>query len=87
MQLACEFNIAVFYTNQVMSDPSGGAMFVNDPKKAIGGHVMAHASNFRISVRKGKGSQRLAKLVQSPNLPEAEASFAIVSGGIVDSEE
>ena len=70
-----------------MSDPSGGAMFVSDPKKAIGGHVIAHASTFRISVRKGKGAQRLAKLVQSPNLPEAEASFSIVSGGIADSEE
>ena len=24
---------------QVMSDPSGGAMFVVDPKKPVGGHV------------------------------------------------
>ena len=28
-----EFNIAVFLTNQVVSDPGGGAMFTADPKK------------------------------------------------------
>ena len=28
--------MAVVITNQVMSDPSGGAMFVSDPKKAVG---------------------------------------------------
>lgn len=35
-QIADEFNAAIVITNQVMSDPSGGAMFVSDPKKAIG---------------------------------------------------
>ena len=58
---AAEFNVAVFITNQVMSDPSGGAVFVADPKKAIGGHVLAHASTIRLSTRKGKGEQRLLK--------------------------
>ena len=28
-KLADEFNIAVFYTNQVMSDPSGGTFYLN----------------------------------------------------------
>ncbi len=83
-KLAEEFNIAVFYTNQVMSDPSGGAMFVVDPKKAIGGHVVAHASTVRLSLRKGKGEQRLVKVVQSPSLAEAEASFQIGVDGIID---
>lgn len=83
-KLAEEFNIAVFYTNQVMSDPSGGAMFVADPKKAIGGHVVAHASTVRLSLRKGKGEQRLVKVVQSPSLAEAEASFQIGADGIID---
>ena len=76
--------MAIFLTNQVMSDPSGGAMFVSDPKKPVGGHVMAHASTVRLSVRKGKAEQRLIKVVQAPYLPEAEASFAISAGGIVD---
>ena len=72
-QIAEEFNIAVVITNQVMSDPSGGAMFVVDPKKPIGGHVLAHAVTCRISLRKGKAEQRIAKVVDSPNVAEGEA--------------
>lgn len=58
--------MAVVVTNHVMSDPSGGAMFVSDPKKAVGGHVLAHACTTRLSLRKGKAEQRVAKLIQSP---------------------
>jgi RecA/RadA recombinase len=70
MQIAEEFNVAVLITNQVMSDPSGGAMFVVDPKKPVGGHVIAHASTVRLSLRKGKGEQRIMKVVDAPNLGE-----------------
>lgn len=70
VQISEEFNVAVLVTNQVMSDPSGGAMFVVDPKKPLGGHVMAHASTIRLSLRKGKGEQRVMKVVDSPNLRE-----------------
>jgi meiotic recombination protein DMC1 len=84
VQIAEEFNVAVVITNQVMSDPSGGAMFVVDPKKPVGGHVMAHASTFRLSLRKGKGEQRLVKIVQAPTLAEAEASYQITATGISD---
>jgi len=59
-------------------------MFISDPKKPTGGHVMAHGSTIRLSLRKGKGDQRLCKVVQAPHLPEAEASFAIGDGGIID---
>mmetsp|Transcript_9418 Transcript_9418/g.28426 ORF Transcript_9418/g.28426 Transcript_9418/m.28426 type:complete len:81 (+) Transcript_9418:655-897(+) len=44
-------------------------MFVADPKKPIGGHVLAHASTTRISLRKGRGDQRIGKVVDSPMLP------------------
>lgn len=47
---------------QVMSDPAGGMTFVADPKKPVGGHVMAHASTQRIYMRKGKAEQRVAKV-------------------------
>ncbi|GMH42002.1 hypothetical protein BSKO_09921 [Bryopsis sp. KO-2023] len=83
-KIAEEFNVAVIVTNQVMSDPSGGAMFVADPKKAVGGHVMAHASTIRLSLRKGKGEQRICKVVDSPTLAEADASYAITNEGIQD---
>jgi hypothetical protein len=35
-----------------MSDPSGGFTMVADPKKAVGGHVLAHAATTRITLRK-----------------------------------
>jgi meiotic recombination protein DMC1 len=70
LQISEEFNVAVVVTNQVMSDPGGGMTFVADPKKPVGGHVMAHASTQRLYLRKGKGEQRVAKVVDSPCLGE-----------------
>jgi len=70
VQLSEEFNMAVVITNHVVSDPSGGAVFVADPKKPVGGHVLAHACTIRLSLRKGKGEQRLMKVVDAPNLRE-----------------
>lgn len=40
------------------------------------------ASTTRISLRKGKAEQRLAKIVQSPCMPEAEASYVVTNEGI-----
>ncbi|KAH3763705.1 meiotic recombinase Dmc1 protein [Pelomyxa schiedti] len=82
-----EFNIAVLMSNQVCADPGAGAMFVADPKKPIGGHVLAHASTTRLFLRKGKGEQRICKVYDSPCLPEEEAIFTISEGGIIDSKE
>jgi len=78
VQLSEEFNVAVLITNQVVSDPSGGAMFVADPKKPVGGHVLAHASTIRISLRKGKGEQRLMKVVDAPNLRKCPPLTSLV---------
>ena len=62
-------------------------MFVVDPKKPIGGHVLAHAVTCRISLRKGKAEQRIAKVVDSPSVAESEASFAVGPDGIVDHKD
>jgi hypothetical protein len=35
MKLAEEFNVAVYLTNQVVSDPAGAMTFVADPKVSI----------------------------------------------------
>lgn len=56
----------------VIADPGGG-VFISDPKKPAGGHVLAHASTVRLMLRKGKGEQRVCKIFHAPNLPEAEA--------------
>ncbi|KAI8356088.1 meiotic recombinase Dmc1 [Choanephora cucurbitarum] len=79
-----EYNIAVFLTNQVSSDPGAGMTFVADPKKPVGGHVLVSSSSFLIYLRKGRGEERVAKLFDSPDMPESEASYSISSGGIVD---
>jgi len=46
--------------------------------------VVFHNSSFRIYLRRGKKGTRVAKLVDSPNLPEAEAVFNITEDGIRD---
>jgi meiotic recombination protein DMC1 len=74
MKLAEQFNVAVYMTNQVMADP-GNTMAHADPKKPIGGHVLAHASTTRLYFRKGKGEQRICKIFDSPCLAENEATF------------
>ncbi|KAI6683634.1 hypothetical protein NL676_029547 [Syzygium grande] len=72
IKIAEEFNVAVYMTNQVVADPGGG-VFISDPKKPAGGHVLAHAATIRLMFRKGKGEQRVCKVFDAPNLPEAEA--------------
>ena len=81
-KIASEFNIAVFITNQVMANPDS-TMFVQAPKP-IGGHILAHASTTRLYLRKGKGNERVAKIYDSPSLPEAEASYELSDTGIID---
>nr|GMD95165.1 meiotic recombination protein DMC1 homolog isoform X2 [Ipomoea batatas] len=71
-KIAEEFNVAVYMTNQVIADPGGG-VFISDPKKPAGGHVLAHAATIRLMFRKGKGEQRVCKVFDAPNLPENEA--------------
>ena len=81
-KLAEEFNVAIVLTNQVQSDPGGMAFAGVEPKKAIGGHVLAHASTIRIQVRKGRAEARVMKVLQGPTLKENEAEFQITEGGV-----
>jgi DNA repair protein RadA len=75
--------LAVVVTNQVQAKPD---TFFGDPNKAAGGNVIAHASTVRVYLRKGKDDQRVAKIVDAPNLPEEEAIFVVKEGGIFDEE-
>ncbi|KAL1916659.1 uncharacterized protein VTP21DRAFT_5363 [Calcarisporiella thermophila] len=88
MRLADEFGVAVVITNQVVAQVDGAAaMFNADPKKPIGGNIMAHASTTRLYLRKGRGETRVCKVYDSPCLPEAEAVFAIHNDGIGDAKD
>lgn len=80
-RLAEAFNLAIYVTNQVMDNP--GILF-GDPTTPIGGHVLAHMSTYRLYVRKGKEDKRIARLVDSPNMPEGEAVFRVTPKGLSD---
>ena len=79
--LAQTYGVAVVITNQVTADPGGGAMFVKDNNKPIGGNIIAHASTTRLKLRKGRGENRVMKVVDSPMIPESDAEFALSDGG------
>jgi len=74
-------DIAVFVTNQVQARPD---LFFGDPTRPIGGHILGHSATTRIYLRKSKGGRRIARVVDSPNLPEGESIFMITESGIRD---
>jgi len=78
-RLLDEHNAVGLVTNQVLSNP---AVFFGDPTKPIGGNIVGHTATFRIYLRKSKGGKRIAKLVDSPNLPEGEAVFMVEQSGL-----
>lgn len=65
----------------------GCSMLGGDAKKPIGGHIMAHASTTRLALRKGRGENRICKIVDSPSMPEAEATYMVTEGGIGDAKD
>jgi len=83
MKIAEQNNLAIYVTNQVMSNP--GLLF-GDPTTAIGGNIVGHASTYRIYLRRGKKGSRVAKLIDSPNLPDSETIFFVASKGVTDDE-
>lgn len=84
-RIADEFGVAVVITNQVVAQVDGGmSAFAGEQKKPIGGNIIAHASTTRLYLKKGRGTSRIAKVYDSPCLPEAEAQFAITEQGVAD---
>ena len=81
LNVAINMKVTVIYTNQVVSDPS--IMFGNADKPA-GGNIVGHASGTRLQLRKGREGVRVAKLIDSLSMPEAEAVFIISARGIED---
>ena len=83
MRLAEMHNLAVLVTNQVMERPD---ILFGDPTAPIGGNIVGHASKTRIYLRQSKGDKRVARLVDSPSLPDGEAIYRITERGIEDVE-
>ncbi len=74
-------NMACVLTNQVQAKPD---QLFGDPNTPIGGNVVAHTSTHRVLLRKGKGNHRVAVILDSPNLPEGDATFQILTEGVRD---
>ena len=74
-------NAVIAVTNQVAAKPDA---FFGDPTRPIGGHIVGHTATFRVYLRKGKAGKRIARLIDSPNLPEGEAVFMVSENGVTD---
>jgi DNA repair protein RadA len=74
-------NSVIAVTNQVAAKPDA---FFGDPTRPIGGHIVGHTATFRVYLRKGKAGKRIARLIDSPNLPEGEAVFMVSENGVTD---
>jgi len=72
---------AICVTNQVAAKPDA---FFGDPTRPIGGHIVGHTATFRIYLRKSKGDRRIARLIDSPSLPDGEAVLRITEEGVTD---
>ena len=81
LRFADRYDVAVYVTNQVMDRPD---ILFGDPTTPIGGHVLAHISTYRVYLRRSKEDRRIAKLVDSPNMPDGECVFRVTGEGIRD---
>ncbi|KAL2864900.1 recombinase DMC1 [Aspergillus lucknowensis] len=83
-----QFLMKLAHMAEVQSDPGASALFAGaDGRKPVGGHVLAHASTTRVLLRKGRGEERVAKIQDSPDCPEREATYVITNGGINDPDK
>src|SRR3990172_7509766 len=62
-------NAVVICTNQVQARPD---QLFGDPTKPVGGHIVGHTATYRVYLRKSKPPKRIARLIDSPNLPECD---------------
>lgn len=81
LRFARLYNAVICVTNQVASRPD---VFFGDPTQPIGGHIVGHTAMFRLYLRRSKGGKRIARLIDSPHLPEGEAIFMVTEEGLRD---
>src|SRR5215218_511043 len=88
IRLAEIYNVAVVYTNQVQAQPDNffGSVSGFGSMIAAGGNIMAHASTYRIFLRKA-GHNRIATMLNSPYHAYSQVKFTIDEQGIRDLEK
>ena len=81
---ADSYDLAIITTNQVLASIDNYlAGKVAEPAL---GYAWGHRPQTRIWLRKLKGNSRVARIIDSPELPEKEATFYITDEGITDSD-
>jgi DNA repair protein RadA len=83
-RLAEIHNVAVVVTNQVQSTPDNFSG--SDSVQITGGNVVAHATTYRILLRKA-GRDRIAIMLDSPHHAYDQTKFTIDERGVHDIEE
>ncbi len=58
--------------------------FVPKNENYIANGFVVHNSTYRIYLRRGKQGSRVAKMIDSPNLPDNETIFNVTEAGVVD---
>ena len=82
-KFADSYDLAIVTTNQVLASIDNYlAGKVAEPAL---GYAWGHRPQTRIWLRKQKGNVRIARIIDSPELPEKEATFYITDEGITDS--
>ncbi len=84
LRMAEIYNIPIIVTNQVVASPDA---FFGPPSKPAGGHILAHLSTNRVFLRRGRKYTRIARIIDSPYLPEGECVFQITEKGVEDLHE
>ena len=78
--------MAVVYTNQVQAKPDNFLSGGFDSMKVAPGNIMAHASTYRIFLRKA-GHNRIATMLDTPYHAYSQVKFTIGEQGIEDLEK
>ncbi|TQQ81181.1 DNA repair and recombination protein RadA [Halonotius terrestris] len=79
LRLGSLHNAAILVMNQVQSNPDS---YFGDPTKPVGGNILGHASTVRIYLKNSKGTKRVVRLVDAPNLADGEAVLRVEGGGL-----
>jgi DNA repair protein RadA len=83
-QLLEKMDIAIVVTNQVIATIDEN-LFDRSPHPALG-FAWAHRPHSRILLRKGRGMSRIARMYDSPRLPDRECVFYVTEDGITDKQ-
>ena len=86
--LAQRYNCVVVFTNQVYDVPDAKPFTpLYRQQISVGGHSVYHVPDVRIYLRKAKDPKRVARLMDSSELPNISVAFQIDNAGISDIKE